>query len=598
MRKLVIALLIVLISTYSFNARQSVEPDLPKIYFDRGVNSLRILNYLDALYYFSQAYRADPKSYYGELAYLYLGKSYALYSYAYGSREGIFASIGYLNQYPFHYKVPRFIHTQREFVGDSYLLLQWYETAKNIYANLYGETEKVEYMIKFGYASSLQGSIEGYSYLKDLNLKTIPADYLDLYYTTMGFYNFNLGRYKLTIEYLSYAMNVNAYLREDPHLLFRIGVAYYKLGDWRRSLLYLELTIRRDVFRIYRERTSFYLAFLNLETKNFREAYLNIRELTNEDSLFYSKLAQIVYSSLWYYEDFLEVYADAFTNYEDNLIKLAWLNIEDVYGELPLLGVYYFSLKKREIPQDRKEIMRIKNLTLSDFIYENELFTFGKYTSKLKRELGSLAFFKKEDASFVRELYLTNESNYLRVFQERGVELLARSLVFLGDERAEEAVKLLRDENLKMFLRAKLHLIEDRTDEAIRLLKKSLRGLKDKDLLEAKLLLAYLGDDEKLLREVAKEDITKDERLSFYAPLILLKLADLLYMKGELEQALELYIKVTKLTDEGDSYWWSLFRIAVISEAIGDSETLKWVVKEVKDKDNIWSRTIRTLWEG
>ncbi|MDQ7082754.1 MAG: hypothetical protein Q9N34_07260 [Aquificota bacterium] len=137
--------------------------------------------------------------------------------------------------------MPRFLHTQREFVADSYLLLQWYEKAKNIYANLYGETEKTEYMISICYASALSGSIEGYQYLSKLGKEGVPEDYLDLYYMTMGFYSFNLGKYRLASQYMSYAVNTNTYLREDPHLLFRLGVSYYKLGDWRRALLYLEL---------------------------------------------------------------------------------------------------------------------------------------------------------------------------------------------------------------------------------------------------------------------------------------------------------------------------------------------------------------------
>ncbi|MDQ7082753.1 MAG: hypothetical protein Q9N34_07255 [Aquificota bacterium] len=86
-RKLLIALLIVLISTYSFNAEQSKDPELAKRYFERGIESLRVLNYLDALIFFSRAYSVNPKSYYGELSYLYLGKSYALYSYVYGSKK-------------------------------------------------------------------------------------------------------------------------------------------------------------------------------------------------------------------------------------------------------------------------------------------------------------------------------------------------------------------------------------------------------------------------------------------------------------------------------------------------------------------------------
>jgi len=47
-----------------------------------------------------------------------------------------------------------------------------------------------------------------------------------------------------------------------------------------------------------------------------------------------------------------------------------------------------------------------------------------------------------------------------------------------------------------------------------------------------------------------------------------------------------------------EAYWWAMFRLAVLSERMRDEETLKWVVKQAKEDDNIWSRVIRTLWEG
>jgi len=353
-----VALLIVLISTYSYNAERTTDSALAKRYFQKGLASLKILNYRDALLYFSRAYRMDPSSEHGELSYLYLGKSYSLYSYAFGSKRGVMASIGYLNQYPFHYKVPRFIYTQREFIGDAYLLLLWFDTAKNIYANLYGETERPEYMIKYGYASALSGSIEGYRYLREL--KKVPSDYLDLYYMTMAFYNFNLGRYSTAVEYMVEALNTNSYLREDANLLFRLGVSYYKLGNWRKALLYLEMSLRNDAFGVYRERANFYLALINLETRNYREAFTNLRELTSEGRLFYSKLSQILFSSLWLYEEFLQVYGKSIGNYRDLLLQIGWLNVEDVFGELPALGIYYLSLRSGILNPEEEEFLRVK----------------------------------------------------------------------------------------------------------------------------------------------------------------------------------------------------------------------------------------------
>ena len=598
-RKFFIALLIVLISAYSYNAERTSDPDLAKRYFQKGVESLKILNYLDALVFFSKAYSINHKSYYGELAYLYLGKSYALYSYAYGSKKGVLAAVGYLNQYPFHYKVPRFIHVQREFVGDSYLLLQWYETAKNIYANLYGETERVEYMIKFGYASALSGSVEGYNYLKKLNIKGVPQDYLDLYYMTMGFYNFNLGRYGLAIEYLSYAMNLNTYLREDPHLLFRMGVSNYKLGDWRKALLYLELTLRKDPLNTYEEKGNFYLARINLETNNFREAFLNIEALTKEDRLFYRKLPQILYSSLWLYDEFLKVYGSKLGNYRDKLLQLGWLNVEDVYGELPAMGIYYFSLKGKSLSEEEKEFLRLKKLTLREFFFENELFTMDVYVKKAREPLKGFLFYKREDAGFLKDIYALNKNNYLKLFgSPEGLELLARSLVFLGEHEAETIVGRLENKGLKEFLRAKLHIIKGNFEPASKLLSVAIKSLKGEDLLEAELLLAYLNNSPGELESVAQKIDFKKERFSHYAPLILNRLADLYYDRGNFKKALSYYKRVVQISDEGEDYWWSMFRIALIGELTEDKETLKWVVKEAEKEDNIWSKVIRTLWEG
>ncbi len=563
------------------------------------MESLKILNYLDALVYFSRAYSINPKSYYGELSYLYLGKSYALYSYAYGSKKGVLAAIGYLNQYPFHYKVPRFIYTQREFVGDSYLLLQWYETAKNIYANLYGETERTEYMIKYGYAASLDGSIEGYNYLKKLDKEGVPEDYLDIYYMTLGFYNFNLGRYRLAVEYLSYAMNTNTYLREDPHLLFRLGVSQYKLGNWRKALLYLELTLRKDTLKFYEEKANFYLATINLETKNFREAFLNIKRLVDKDRLFYGKLSQILFSSLWYYDEFIKVYGDKLGNYRKKLLQLGWLNVEDIYGELPALGIYYLALKEKKLSDEEREFLKVKKLSLREFVFENELFTFDRFVEKARSPLKKLVFFKKSDARLISELYRVNRGSYFKVFgNEDGIELLARSLVFLGDREAEKVLPYLKDEGVYKLLYAKLSILRGRENESVKYLEESVPLLRGEDLLEAKLLNSYLGNDLKGLEEVVSKVNFKSERFSPYAPLVFMRMADLYYEKGNLRKSLELYRKVAGLKPGEEDYWWAMFRMALISEVLKDEKTLKWVVKRAKEKDNIWSKVIRSLWEG
>jgi len=572
---------------------------LAREFFNKGIESLRVLNYRDALLYFSKAYVLDPKSPYGELSFLYLGKSYALYSYAYGSKKGVLAAIGYLNQYPFHYKVPRYLNTQREFVADSYLLLQWYETAKNIYANLYGETERVEYMIKYGYASALSGSIEGYNYLSSLNVKGVPADYIDIYYMTMGIYNFNLGRYSLAVDYLTRAVNVNTYLREDAHLLFRLGVSYYKLGDWRKALLYLELSLRNDPFKVYEEKANFYLATINLETKNFREAYENLKKLIGNDRLFYSKLAQILFSSLWYYEGFLEVYEEKLGDYRRKLLELGWLNIEDVYGELPALGLYYLSLKERKIGDEEKEFLKIKKLTLREFVFENDLFTFGKFVRHARKPLRDMKFYLKEDALLLSEIYKTNRDNFLKVLGgQKSLQILARSLIFLGDREARKLLPYIKDEGVYSLLYAKLLILEDKKESAAEVLRKGLNSMKGEDLLEGKLLLAYLSEDPEGMKEMLKSVDFKNPRFSYYRPILLIKLADLLYDRGDMKGALAYYREILKEEVPEGTKGWAMFRVALISERIKDRNTLQWVVKKAKEMDNIWSKVIRTLWEG
>ncbi len=587
-----------MISTYSYNAEREKDPQLAKRYFEKGLKSLRVLNYRDALMYFARAYSIDPKSYYGELSYLYLGKSYSLYSFAFGSKRGILAAIGYLNQYPFHYKVPRFIYTQREFIADSYLILQWYETAKNIYANLYGETERKEYMIKYSYASSLSGSIEGYNYLRELDERSVPADYLDLYYATLGFYNFNIGRYALTIHYLTQAININTYLREDANLLFRMGVSHFKLGNWRKAPLYLELALRSDPFKIYEEKANFYLAIINLETKNFREAYENLRKLTEKGRLFYSKLAQILFSSLWYYDEFLKVYSDRIGNYREKLLKIGWLNVEDVYGEFPALGIYFLSLKEKRITEEEKDFLRIKELSLREFVFENDLFSFEKYVERVRGAMKNLRFYVEDDALLLSDLYKTNRKNFLRIFRDQeSIVKLSRSLVFLGDDEAEKILPLLKDRALLKFLYAKLMIVKGEFRQALKLINESLPKLSDEDRLEAELLVGYLKNDQALLEKVVRRIDFKNPRFSYYRIPFLIKLADLYYSRGEFKKAMHLYREVVR-EGEGSFYWWAMFRIALISERLKDSQTLKWVVKRAKEEDNIWSKVIRILWEG
>jgi tetratricopeptide (TPR) repeat protein len=600
LRKLAVAISIILVSTYSFNAQTTADKELIEKYFRDGLESLRKLNYLDALIYFTRAYTRDPYSYYGELSYLYLGKSYALYSYAYRSRQGILASIGYLNQYPYHYKVPRFIHTQREFIADSYLLLQWYDNAKNIYANLYGETEKKEYLIKLGYASALSGSIENFRYLRELAQEGVPSDYLDIYYMTLAFYNFNIGRYKMTIDYLGKALNLNPYLREDPHVLYRLGVSHNKLGDWRRALLYLELAVKNDAFGVYEERALFYLALINLETNNFREAFLKAKKLFEEDRLFYRKLSQLLFSTFWYYDDFLNVYGNELGDYRKKLVQIGWLNVENLFGELPALGIYYLSLKGRKLTEEEKKFLRSKRLTLGEIVYENDIFYLDRYVKKVRKALTELDYTSREDSHYISEIFRINRHNYMKLFGDKsGKELLARALTYTGDDRAIEVIPLLEDPYLANFLKAQIFLIKNRPILAVNLLERALPGLKGEDRLEARLLMYFLREDRDELEDAVLMTDFGSRRFSPYGEIVLTKLADLCFEEKDYRCAIEYYKKVIEMGNkEGELYWWAVFRTAVAGELIESDETLKWVVNLAKEKDNIWSRVILTLWEG
>ena len=598
LRKLAVAVCIILVSTYSFNAQTTTDQKLVKGYFDKGVESLKLLNYRDALIYFSRAYSQDPASYYGELSYLYLGKSYALYSYAYRSKQGILASIGFLNQYPFRYKIPRFIHTQREFIADSYLLIQWYENARNIYANLYGETEKSEYLIKLGYATALSGSIENFNDIKSIGKDGIPKDYLDIYYLTLGFYEFNLGRYKNAVEYITRAITISPYLREDPHVLFRLGMSHNKLGDWRRALLHLELALQNDAFGVYEERALFYLALINLETKNFKEAFEKAQRLFAGDRLFYRKLPQLLFASFWFYEDFLKVYRKELGNYREKLLKLGWLNVENIYGELPAIGLYYLSIKSKSLSEEEKEFLRVKNLTLTDFVHENDIFTFERYSKKAQSAFEALDYTKKEDFRYMKDLYTLNRKNFtLLLGTQKNLELFARAMTYRGDSLAFDVFPYLLNDSLYRFLRAQFYLLENRPILALNYLERALSGLKGEDRLEAELLMGYMKEDRTTLESMVEKLTSK--RLKPYSTVLYLKIADLSYREGDLRKAIEYYKKVVETADTKDtSYWWAMFRIALAGEKLKSGETIKWVVNRAKEEDNIWSRVIRTLWEG
>ncbi len=552
---------------------------------------------MGAINYFTKSYIADPKGYYGELSYLYLGKTYALYSYSIGSRKGILSSVAFLNQYPNQYKVPRFINVQREFIGDSYTLMGWYEDAVNVFANLYGETEDVRYLIKLGYASSLGGSAEGYTYLKKFGLESIPPDYRDIYFLARGYYEFNFGRYERTIDFLTEAANLNEYVRKESHYLYRLGISYYKLGQWQKAMLFLELTLRYDKFGDYRKKTNFYLTYLNLHTQNYKDAFRNIKNLTEGNQLFYSKLSQVLYSSLWLYPDFLKVYEREFRFYRDILLQIAWLNIGNVYGDIALLGIYSMAIDTLSLSEDEKELIRTKNLKLSEFFLEGDLFNFDAYLSFVNKQLEGYDVYNLQKSKFLNMLYLLNKNNIKLAFK-RGAESFVRASLFLGDrETFWEQVKMMREGAEKRFLAAKMMLIEGRESEAVDILKRVQESLKGGDRTEAELLIAYYSGDMERLEGIVQSLKEDSPRFKGYLIPAYIRLADYHFGAGNFKKSMAYYSKYLELTPEDkEGYWWALYRIGKIAEYLGDEEKLKWVVNKALGKDNIWSRVIQTLW--
>lgn len=551
---------------------------------------------MGAINYFTKSYVADPKGYYGELSFLYLGKTYALYSYSVGSRKGILSAVAFLNQYPNYYKVPRFVNVQREFIGDSYTLMGWYEDAVNVFANLYGETEEVRYLIKLGYASALGGSAEGYTYLKKMIPQSVPKDYRDIYFLARGYYEFNFGRYREAIEFLSEAANLNEYVRKESHYLYRLGISYYKLGRWQKATLFLELTLRYDKFKDYNRKTNFYLTFLNLRTKNYKEALRSVKTLTGENQLFYSKLSQILYSSLWLYPDFLKTYQEEFKFYRDMLRQIAWLNVGNVYGDIPLLGIYSLALDTLSLSEDEKELIRTKNLKLTEFILEGDLFDFNAFLEYLNGQIDKYDVYDLQRSKFLNILYLLNKNNVKKAFG-KGIKKFAEASLFLGDKNFWEQVNMMRDGVEKSFLVAKMMIVEGRESEAVGILRKVSDSLEKEDRLEAELLIAYYsGDMSKLEKLVGAVDVNSPRFRGYITPSYM-KLADYHFGQGNYERALDYYTKYMKdVSEEMESYWWALYRVGKIAEYLGDEERIKWVVNKASGKDNIWSRVILTLW--
>ncbi|RUM28259.1 MAG: hypothetical protein DSY42_08740, partial [Aquifex sp.] len=584
-------LAIVVLSAFSFNASITGEEEASKIYYERALKALHVNDYEDALVFFSRALSLAPSSKYGELSYLYYGLTYALYSYHLGNKEGIFSAIGYLNQYTFYYKKPKYITLQREFLGDSYLLIAWYEDAMNIYANLYGDTKKKKYLLKYAFISALYGDYTGYNELR--RLKSFPKDYLYLYHLAIGIYGIDFGRNEEALQHLTKALELNPFLRYDVHFNYYTGLAYYKNGEIWRSMLFFLRAKDLDKFGLYRTMLNYYLTQVYLATNNFSEAYEIYKEIFKE--IFYNPIYKVIYSNYWLNEEFLKRYED-FKFYYDVILQIGWLSTGKKIVGYPLLALYNKSLESKNLSEEEKVFMETIKFESTDFVMNKELFSLKKQLDVLNRKFSLMN--ADENAEFIVNLYKTNRNNFLTIFYKPdSLFVLARALVYTGDKEFLKIAKLLPNTPELKFLKAKYWFAKGRKEVAERFLKDSINDLEGIDKLEAMLLLYYLTENP-YIDEVLK--LAKEyKELENYFPYVYRLAGDIYYDKGMYRKALLMYKEfLQNYKAKDDIYGVTLVKMGYLAEVLQDKKTVDFVVEEAKGFKNLWSEAILTLWGG
>ena len=579
-----ILLILVYSSDVGLKSKENIERQ-----FKEGIKSLSAGDYIGAINIFSYIYASDPESYYGELSYLYLGKTYALYFYSVGERSGIRSTIAFLNNYFYEYKTPRFSHLQKEFIGDCYYMIGWYKNAKAMYESLYEEKGEAKYLIKFALASAIMGSLEGYTKLLRLKERDIK-DIKDLYYSALGYFMFNLEEYKEVITYLSLARSINPYLENDPAFLYRLGASYYKTGDLQKAIFYLELASKKDYYGEYKDEIDMYLVFIYLDNKNYKDAFDKISKYLNTEVLFSNKVAQHLYASLWMYYDFLEAYKDLFKDYKERLRDIAWLNIEESTSILPILGIYFISLKERKLEEEDINLMKIK------VIDDINLKGMAKERQKIWEVYENLN--PEVDFSLIVSLYKANKKSFESIFdKEKHKYLLVKALLNGNYPEGAYISKSIKDEYLRAYFEGIYAFINNERGKSIKLLKKALKGLKSEEKITAMFLIAYLndkiGDYEKFLKVV--ENV---KGRSFFKEYAILRLADKYFEVGNYKRSKFYYKKFIDYKDKNRDYyfWWAMFRMGRIGELTKDMKTIKWVVKKAKETNNIWSEAILAIW--
>jgi len=508
--------------------------------FYSGSINLENRNYEDAIRDLTSAFNLDRNGYYGELAYLWLGRAYALLAYSKADKKGLLSAIAFLNMYPYYFKRPNYGDLQKEFLGDIYLLLEEYSKAKELYLGLYKNSNQKKYLVKFLYADALEE---------------------------------------------------NRSLEEDPHFLYRLALSYYILQDWRNSLFYFELLRRRDIYRRYADKSSYFLLFINLGNKNYSEAMERLQELMKDRDPLTDLTLKLALSQLWFYEDFIDKYKLGW--YKPLLLKIAWVDYAKSYGLPSLLGVYYYSLKDKK-PMDGELLKRAKVSREGYLTVEDIKINMEPFYKSLEAQYRRLNPYEDKDFGFVEALYKVNERNFLTLFD---ASALLRGSLYRGKLDYMGLLDVV-GEPTKSFLRAQEFLLTGKEKEGVELLSKVKDQLIGEDHTEALFLLGFFSDNKKLLETALQtKDLEKSQRLKGYIPTALLELGDYYYSLGNFAKAKEFYKSYLERSEEEDNlYWLTALRLARLSGLTKDEETLQWVVKRAEKTDNILGRLIISLW--
>ncbi len=568
------------------------DKSLAKFYYELGLKALKVYDFTDALIYFSKAYSEAPESRYGELAYLYYGKAYALYSYELGRKEGILAALGYLNQYTFYYKFPRFWNFQKEFVGDGYLLIGWYEDARNLYAEVYGAKKEARLLLKYAYASALLGDGTVIKILREV--KDVPKDLLYLKHLSLGIARANLGDFREALSYLEKAYEENNFLSYDLHYNFYRGVSHKKLGKIREGMFYLERAQRLDRFGFYTYKIDYHLLEIYLTLKDYGEAYEIYEKIKKE--LAYNPFYQIAYLKLWLYPDFMEKYREEFRYYYDLVKQLFWWKLGSPVSNYAVLALLNRSLRNKKLDKETKTILRIKTFYGREFVLDNELFNYTREIRELNAELQRYNPYLEKDVNFVMELYSSNDESFLSIFNEdKSREILVRAFVYRGDKRALKFLNFVREASLRNFLKAKYLFAYGSFGLARELFKESLNGIEGIDKLEAYLLLFYIQRSPNIDEVV---ELSKEYReMKGYFPIIYRAVGEIYYERKDYKKAKYFYEAFVKEYRERDIlYWTTLAKLGILADKLNDKELRNFVIAQGKNAVKPWKDVILSLW--